>query len=235
MKNNVPDQISIALYEAGIKKGDSIFVHSRMLEIAMALRRFTDVPSDETMAFATKTFHQALTNCIGTHGTVSVPGFYYDYARYGKIFDACDSPPDDSLGAYPQYFFHYVMTHRSLCPPVSIMCRGPHSENICECSLIPFGYGHLSPWQKLVELDGVMLFFGVTPQMMTFGHHVEALAGVPHTYNKLYTVPIIGLDGTKHNSCISCVRYIEKEFSVVIDFETMRDEMISTGIARKGV
>jgi len=118
---------------------------------------------------------------------------------------------------------------RSLCPPVSIVAVGNQASRVCDTGTA-YGYGALSPWQRLIDMDAAMLFWDVSPRMITFGHHVEAQVGVPHIYNKVYDTPVHGLDGPHEGPVVSAVRYLDEDFAIVYDLERFLAEASAAGL-----
>jgi aminoglycoside 3-N-acetyltransferase len=114
------------------------------------------------------------------------------------------------------------------------MASGAKASTICNALSIPFGYGVTSEWNQLIECNGYMLFFGASLKSMTFVHHVETIVGVPHLYNKIYNVPIVDVNGTKHDLCVCPVRYLNNRFPIIYDLTQMEQEMIAQGVAKEG-
>jgi aminoglycoside N3'-acetyltransferase len=222
-----PD-IRSALDGAGVSNGDSVFVHSGMR--GLSLRLLADDDRDGDIAGkAARIFHDALGMAVGDNGTVAAPAFFYEYARYRTPFDAATSPADKTLGIYPSLLLTMDGMRRSLCPPVSIVAIGNQASRICDTGTA-YGFGVLSPWQRLTDMDVTMLFWDVSPRMITFGHHIEALVGVPHLYNKIYDTPVRGLDGPHDGPVVSAVRYLDERFAIVYDLERFLAEAGAAGL-----
>ncbi len=221
-------EISDALGTAGISAGDTVFVHSGMRGLALKLlaagRRDGDI-----VKMAAAELHQGLVQATGELGTLSVPAFFYEYGRYRTPFDAATSKPDLRLGGYSALFLGLEGMRRSLCPPVSIMAVGRHASDICDTGS-GYGYGSLSPWQRLTDLNAKMVFWDVSPRMATFIHHVEVLAGVPHIYNKTYDAPVTGLDGPFDGPVVSAVRYLNEKFSIVYELRRFAEALVEAGL-----
>ncbi|NQU57212.1 MAG: AAC(3) family N-acetyltransferase [Rhodospirillales bacterium] len=225
---SLTDDIVGALCGAGISAGDTVFVHSGMRGLAMKLlasgQRNTNVADAATGAF-----HDALVLAVGDGGAIAAPAFFYDYARNRTPFDAATSVPDRSLGVYPPLLLKAQGMRRSLCPPVSIMAVGKNAAAICDTGTA-YGYGSQSPWQRLVDLGGKLLFWDISPRMMTFVHHVETLVGVPHIYNKVYDAPVTGLGGSYDGPVVSAVRYLDERFEIVYDLNRFIAEAANDGL-----
>ncbi|MFQ5757531.1 MAG: AAC(3) family N-acetyltransferase [Acidiferrobacterales bacterium] len=225
--------VSVALRAAGLVEGDTILVHSGLQGIFFALRANGHRGRDLAEK-ACATLRDGILAAIGeAAGTVCVPGFHYDYARRGEPFDARTSPPDNRLGRFPDYFFRNAMSHRSLCPPVSIMACGPRAAQICDTGTT-FGHGLGSPWARLIDIGAKMLFWDATPAAMTFVHHVEMMVGVPHSYCKVYPVPVRDLRGRTHAASVNYVRYLDDRFAIDYDLDRLVGDLRDEGVTTNG-
>ena len=195
------------LSDLGLKEGDTVFVHSGIGPISGVLGESRKISIQEALT----AFHTALLETVGLEGTIAAPGFFYDYARKGKPFILETSPPDRTLGFYPMHLFKQKGSRRSLNPLASILAIGKHAEEIC-AHTSAYAYGMTSPWARLAERDAKGLVIGL-PFMMTFIHHVEALVGPPHIYNKIFRVPVI-VDGKPITlPVVGAMRYLQYDIS----------------------
>lgn len=227
----VAQEIADSLATHGLPSGVPVMVHSGMRPIVNELRRREK--RDGLSQAACSCFADALMQTVGTQGSLTVPGFFYDYARKGQCFDVRTSPPDRALGAFPEFFFRTFPHHRSLSPLVSLMSTGAKAEWLSAPGST-YGNGVCSPWARLVQADGWVLCFGCEPTSMTFVHHVEHLVGVPHLYNKLYRVPIIDADGQTYPWSTCSVRFLDSRFPVTYALEPVMDDMAAQGILVRG-
>lgn len=196
--------------------------------------RLQGVVSKDIRDMAAAGVADVLMEATGPDGTVCVPGFFYDYARKGLTYDLRASPPDRTLGAFPEYFFRSRMTNRSLSPLVCLMTAGAQADWIVSSSSL-YGNGVGSPWARLVEADGWVLFLGCSPITMTFTHHVEQLVGVPHLYNKIYRIPVVDMQGRQHPWSMSSVRFLDQRFPVTYDLDrAFVPDMAQAGILVRG-
>jgi aminoglycoside N3'-acetyltransferase len=225
-------EIAAALRRNELPRSVPLVVHSGMVGLAAELHR-RGLRGRDLLERSCACFADALAEALGPEGTVCVPGFFYAYARKGLTFDARTSPPDDSLGAFPHYFLGHRMQGRSLNPLVSLMTAGAQAEILAAAPSL-YGYGACSPWARIVEAGGWMLFFGATPASMTFSHHVEHLAGVPHLYNKIYRVPVVDLEGRQHGWSVCSVRYLDPRFPVEYGLESFCHDLEAVDILRNG-
>jgi aminoglycoside 3-N-acetyltransferase len=178
-------------------------------------------------------FADALAAVVGPTGTICVPGFFYDYARKGLIYDTLNSPPDAALGTFPDYFFRRRMQSRSLNPLFNLITAGAQAEWLTALPSL-YGNGPTSPWSRIVGAGGWMLFFGCTPAAMTFIHHVEHLVGVPHLYNKIYRIPVIDMKGQEYAYSVASVRYLDTSFRVTYALDKIGDELERAGLLVRG-
>lgn len=207
----------------GVVDGDTVMVHS-------GISRLADLSPLEkpSPAVILASLHEALCEAVGADGTLVTPAFFYDYARRGKPFHVDRSPPDASLGLYPRYMFGLPGNKRSLNPIGSLQAVGKHAETIC-AHRSATGFGLASPWTHLVELGAKCLIIG-TPYILTFPHHVEALLGVPHVYNKLHRTPVYVAGEEIRFPVITQVRYLKYGIEYLTD-KTYAD-LTATGILR---
>ena len=194
--------IADVLGELGLASGDTVMVHSGISQLANLV-----VPSVSSPAVILASLHGAISDVVGSDGTIVTPAFFYDYARRNKPFHVDRSPPDVGLGLYPRFMFAMPENRRSLNPIGSLQAVGKHAEVIC-AHRSATGFGLASPWTHLVELDAKCLIIG-TPYIMTFPHHVEALLGVPHVYNKIHRTPVYYQGKEITFPVITQVRYLK--------------------------
>ena len=197
------DKISQILSKLGVVEGDTVFIHSGIGAIAGLLDADEPVAIPKTL----EAFHAALLEAVGKGGTIAAPGFFYDYARKGKPYVVETSPPDRGLGFYPMHLFKQDGVKRSLNPIANVLAVGRHADEIC-AHTSAHAYGITSPWARLVDCDAKGLVIGL-PFMMTFIHHIEAVVGVPHIYNKIFRTPVIANGKETDLPVIASVRYLD--------------------------
>ncbi|MFQ5729430.1 MAG: AAC(3) family N-acetyltransferase, partial [Waddliaceae bacterium] len=184
MKGKITRQLLMdSLKKVGIQQGDTVFIHSDLRPFGFPeeiTRR------DEILRF----YYQGIRDVIGEDGTIAVPAYNYEYARYNLPFDADTSGVSLPLGSFSQYITALPDSIRSLNPLQSIAAIGPNAKKISGGSSLS-GYGVTSPWHWLHQLNALFLFLGAPFQSMTFVHHLEQLVGVPHLYFKIFDTPIL--------------------------------------------
>jgi aminoglycoside 3-N-acetyltransferase len=226
MKSSVYTSVRSILEALRIARGDLVLLHSDMSYLIQLSAPQERQSQDDLRDYLLNCFHSALTDTVGPDGTICVLGSFTDYARFGTPFVLEEALPDKSLGAYCRYLFRQPGIRRSLNPIVGIIAKGRHASWICEHKSAN-GYGPESPWAKMLELDGKMIFWGVGLGFMTFVHHAEQLCGVPHTYNKLYATPVYHRGKKIELPVVTNVRYLK--FNVVYNLSRLERELMSTG------
>lgn len=218
----------------GVQDGDVVLLHSDMGILArwastQELKGHTNAGD-----YILSQFHLALRDLLGSEGTVCVLGAFTDYARFNRTFDIKTSPPDKDLGAYNSFLFRQDSIARSLNPLVGLIAQGKDAEFICEHRSAN-GFGILSPWERLVELDAIMVFWGVSLDFMTFVHHIEQLVGVPHTYNKIFSAPVHYNGKAMNFPVITNLRFLKGhdcDFKVVYNLSKFTKKLEESGVVR---
>ena len=221
------DRFASILAALSIRAGDTLLVHSDLRDLVRLADSRELAAEHDPRAFLLETFDSALTAAVGAGGTICVLGTYSDYARFGKPFDLEQSPPDPQYGAYNRYVFDQKKALRSLNPLAGFLAKGANAESICEHGSA-CGYGPHTPWDRLVSLDGKILFWGVDLRNMTFVHHVEQLVGVPHLYHKIYSTPVIAHGQPVDLPVVTSVRYLD--FNIVYNFKRLSDDLAAAGL-----
>jgi aminoglycoside 3-N-acetyltransferase len=148
----------------GINQDDTVFVHSSY----NAFRGFNGKPSDVI---------SALENAVGPGGTILMPsmpftGTAIEYVRSGAITDLRSTP--SRMGMVTEVFRRQKGTLRSISATHPVLGRGAKAATIIaghEHASSPCGSG--SPFSKLLEVDGKILFLGASIDSMTFFHYLE--------------------------------------------------------------
>jgi aminoglycoside 3-N-acetyltransferase len=159
-----PPSLKRRLAELGIQPGDTLLVHTAY----GPLLGFKGLPNTLIATFM---------EAIGPGGNlvmVSMPFFsaMSEYLKRRELFDVRRTI--SKMGLVSEAFRRLPGVRRSLHPTHPLLVLGPEAERIVsghENCLYPCGPG--SPFEKLVELNGKVLFFGVTEFHFTFHHYLE--------------------------------------------------------------
>ena len=211
--------IQDALQAIGITSSDIVLMHSDLRAFGLPLGIGNP---DDLLPF----YFQALQNATGT---LAVPAYFYEYARYNIPFDVAKSPVSLPLGSFSSYLTAMPERVRSCNPLQSIAAMGQHAEALCGGNSLS-GYGVTSPWHRLRLLQGKLLFFGVSLQPMTYIHYVEQQYGVPHLYCKIYATPVLKNGIPISGTPVSTVRYLN--YAIEYDLSPFQALLASKGILK---
>lgn len=204
--------ITEALYNAGVDKGDTIFIHS---DIA-AFGTTENFSRKDTLCMFYETFKEVL----GSEGTLCVPAYFYEYARFGIPFDTALSPVSKELGVFAKYINSLPISKRSCNPLAAVAAVGKNAEYIC-APHSRHNYGAESAFDKLYKLDAKIILLGTNMFSVTMGHYAEFKAGVPYMYNKIYNIPVYTNGQLIYDYTFASVRYLNKdiEYKKTTDIE----------------
>lgn len=153
-----------ALADVGIVEGDTVLVHSNFPPNS----GFTGNPASMV---------NALVSAVGKEGNllmVSIPfrGSAADHLEKERIFDV--SRAISMMGLVSEVFRRREGAVRSLHPTHPVVALGPDAEHIVDGhSLTDYPCGTGSPFEKLLEKNGKILFVDVSIGAMTFFHYLE--------------------------------------------------------------
>lgn len=216
MHADLSQTLPIALANVGIKPGDVVLIHSDMRALG---KPDSITHSREILPF----YLQILQNAVGPEGTLAVPAYFYEYARYAIPFDVETSPVSLSLGAFSRYLAALPHRVRSCNPLQSIAAIGKRAQELAGGNSLS-GYGITSPWHRLRMIGGKILFIGVTIQPMTYVHYIEQQYGVPHMYCKVFQTPIYRAGNLLSGQPISAVRYLD--YDITYDLNNFEAKLI---------
>lgn len=159
----------------GIKNGDDVIVHS-------AYKQLGGVEG------GIETVINALISILGNSGTLLFPTLSHTNVNPGPpvnndMFDVIKTPA--CVGAMPNVFMTFDGVERSLHPTHSVAALGARqSEYIKNHELDDEPVGPNSPFFKLWQLGGKVLFLGCSTKSNTSMHGVEEYAKVPYVLSK---------------------------------------------------
>lgn len=183
------DDLMRDLERMGLKRTDTLFVHSSFKHIAG--ERGVDGGADTVV--------DAFMEYFGGQGLIVFPamswklGYYVDdhgwhrdpvlgpapgFHEYGNVFNV-RTTPSDGLGIIPEIFRKRPGVIRSLCPTSSVCAYGKDAADFCaghENAETPLNWN--SPWGKLYDRHAKILFAGTTMCCNTFMHVIEEHSGM---------------------------------------------------------
>ena len=187
------EQLEKQLKAIGIKKGDTLLVHSSLSRIG----HLEDGP---------KTLVDALLSVIGEEGNLLMPTspnhvFQLNYIQNTPFFDVLNSP--SRTGAITEYFRKLPDALRSLHPTEPVSAVGPLAEYFTKDhfkEITP--YTDKSPFYRVSEQNGKILYLGVTLDMAGTNLHTleDAVADFkfPVYYPQVFEIDILDEEGVKH-------------------------------------
>ena len=200
MENTVEDIVA-SLRAAGLESGDIVLVHSSLSKLGVV----KGISKDDKAGF-TKAVYQAFAEVLNIpEGTLVVPTFTHEYARNGVPFVYEESPSE--VGAFTEYVRTLPGSLRSVHPICSFAAIGKKNGAIC-ADLGISCYGYNSVFDRLINLDAKMLFFGASMRHMTLKHHMEHIVGLPYSYHKAYFTPAHMGGKPLPLPFLACVRYL---------------------------
>lgn len=162
-----------ALVQAGLRAGDSIFVHSD-------LKAFGRLAPGLTREAFVGGFLDALRQAIGPQGNLIMPTFSYSFCK-GQEFDPATTP--STVGMLTEHFRKLPGVKRSADPIFSAAALGPDQDYFTDVGTDCFGASSI--FDKLYRRRAKLVCLGETLDI-TFIHFVEQSLGVSYRYLKRF-------------------------------------------------
>jgi len=176
-------------HDLGVRPGGVLLVHA-------SLRSFGPLDG------GAETVVLSLLDVLGLQGTLLMPAL--SYATVGPqspIFNVIATP--SSVGALAEYFRARPGTIRSVHPTHSVSGAGPQAEDLLDQhirSTTPCG--PYSPFARLPEVDGQILFIGCGLRPNTSMHAVEERVEPVYLYGDDVDYQVILADGSQHRMVV---------------------------------
>lgn len=175
----VRDSIKSDLENLGINLGAKVLVHASLKSLGL-------------LPDAAKTVTEAFLEILGNDGTLLMPALSYSsVTKENPIFDWEHTP--SCVGGLSEYFRSRTGAIRSIHPTHSVCALGKEAVYFTESHFndcTPVGAN--SPFFKLKEANGQVLFLGCGLKPNTSMHGVEELATPPYLFGdeRQYTLRI---------------------------------------------
>ncbi len=172
----------------GICKGDTLLVHSSLRSLGGA---------------SPKDVIDGLMYALGEDGTLVFPALSYLHCNPNqREFDYYNTP--SNIGALPEYFRTEIEgVKRSLCPTHSCCAIGKNAEYITSGHILDnTPCGENSPFRRLMQLNGKILFIGCGMRPNTSMHAVEELSVPDYLYGGDYEYTLTDENGTAHKNTV---------------------------------
>ncbi len=185
-------QLKKALLQLGIRRGDTLFVHSSF----RAVNGFQGTPKDVI---------DCLTEIVGEQGNLLMPSMQYRSSSYeqlqrNELFDVRKT--FSKMGLITEVFRRTKGVFRSAHPTHSVLAWGREAARLVEDhDKCLFPCGRQTPFDKFRTLNGKVLFFDVPFNTFTFIHYIEDLIKneLPFPLYRKEPIPvdILGSEGRK--------------------------------------
>lgn len=196
-----------ALLKAGIKKGDTIFVHSDVSVFGKLVMR------DKQKLLGA--LSEVLKQSVGEKGTVIMPTFTYSFCK-GEPYDAEKSP--STVGALTEHWRKTSGVIRTKHGIFSVALWGKHKQQFARVGDDSFGKDSI--FGSLHRAKGKIVFFGAPVHSLTFLHYIEQAHGVPYRYLKTFKGTVI--DGKRRSK--TSARYLVRDLKKDVETDTSRLE-----------
>lgn len=184
---NTTQQIASDARALGVRPGSVLLVHSSLRSLGQK-----GIHPQEVI--------DGLLLALGDHGTLVFPALSYLHCgpAHSLTFDVRNTP--SNVGALPEYFRTSVPgVRRSLCPTHSCCAIGEKRDDVVgEHHLDDTPAGAHSPFRRIMELDGSVLFLGCGTNCNTSMHAVEELSRPDYLFEDCYTYTMIREDGSSY-------------------------------------
>lgn len=170
----------------GINKGDTLLVHSSLRSLGGATPR--DVIDGLLLA-------------LGDEGTLVFPTLsYLNCNPNHPVFDYYDTK--SNVGALPEYFRTEVEgVVRSMSPTHSCAAIGKNADFVTSGHVLDkTPCGENSPFRRLMQLGGKILFIGCGMRPNTSMHAVEELSEPDYLYGDEFVYDFTDKDGKKYQA-----------------------------------
>ena len=177
----------------GLRQGDTVLMHSSFKSLG-------------PIEGGINTLISALLDVLTDRGTLIVPTLSYAYVpEENPVFDVRKTR--SCIGAVPEYFRQLPGVYRSLSPTHSAAALGRLAREVTQGQLEDeTPVGPHSPFRRLAEAGGKLLFLGCGLEPNTSIHGVEELVDAPYLFLPgLFPFTVVDEEGKCHD--ISCRRH----------------------------
>lgn len=205
------------LQELGLKKGDTLLVHS-------SLRSFGSVEGGPD------TVIQTLLDVIGSRGNLVMPTLSFSSIdEQDPFFDINETPSD--CGIVTETFRKLPGVIRTVHPFSSAAVFGPDASFLAD-DHAPTPCGKESPYYKVYQLRGYSLFMGVGLKSNTLFHVAEEIVNPPYMRYKFFQdVKVKTASGQVITG--EFARYNCYQTGIIRKLEKMKDVFCSRNVIRQ--
>jgi aminoglycoside 3-N-acetyltransferase len=206
------------LRAAGVKAGDTIFVHSEIT----AFGRLALFDRNKVFASLVGTLFEA----IGERGTLLMPAFTYSFCN-NEVFDRQRSP--SKVGVLTEFFRTLPEAARTLQPIFSVCVAGHEKSAFADVSSDCFDESSI--FGLLDRYNAKLLFFGAPIEACTFVHYIEQTHGVDYRYFKTFKGIVVDNGVEFESACRYYVRDLARDPQ--LDLATLKQLALRSGAAKE--
>lgn len=160
--------ITAALRELGINRGDLLLIHSSFSSLGNVIG-------------GAQAVIEGILDALGPEGTLVMPTL--SMRNFSNAYREWHIGRPSDTGYLTDYFRTLPGVLRSDQATHSVAALGPLARELTwehaargprDCIFGEFAFGHASPWQKLYDLNGKVVFIGVQMDVNTLKHLIEA-------------------------------------------------------------
>ena len=220
MKTYSIKDIKSALEAVGVKKGNLVFFFVRL----HTLGKMDGCTSKEALGEA---YLRAIFDVIGKKGTLVVPTYSQQVARFGIPYNHENTPT--LCGVFSEFIRTYPGAIRSFHPVFSLTALGYHANEICG-NVGVNAFGAKSAYDNLFKYDGHSICLGFRYEkghIVTGAHYIECSYGVPYYYNKIVKAKVY-----KNGRCcdeIFTINVRYADFGIVNNYKRFVEEFDRQG------
>lgn len=180
------EKIARDLENLGVKKGDCLLVHTSFKALGKGVR------AEDVI--------EGLKKALGAEGTLIIPSLSWAVVtKDNPVFDIRTT--ETCIGYIPEFFRHYEGAVRSMHPTHSCSATGAKAEEfIKDHYLDRTPVGKNSPFRRLSEVGGKILFLGCSSTPNTSMHGVEELVVPDYLYGDDIEYTLTNYDGKTYNA-----------------------------------
>ena len=172
--NDIKKTIRDALKSVGLKRDDTVLVHSD----STVIREISNLTWGESLDLLKECF----LNIIGNNGTLVVPTFNWDFCK-GQTYDHDETR--SQVGMFSNNILFDDHSLRSLHPIYSFAAIGPSAISLF-ADISNSSFGENSVFHRLYQQNAKMVLFNSYADF-AFVHYVEQVKKVKYRYLKYFT------------------------------------------------
>jgi len=204
-----------SLKDAGIKEGDTVFVHSRVSAFGKLLTF--------DRSFLMQALIDSIKECVGNEGTIIMPTFSYSFDK-NEPFDVNNT--QSTVGALTEFFRKQRGVIRTAHPNHSVAVWGTNKRDLSETGKDTFDENSI--FGKIHKLNGKIVFLGAPFQSCTFIHYIEQMHKVPYRRMRNFKGKII-TGGKEHEEEII---FYEKYNVFFSSFSRLEKRLLEKGLMK---